>query len=452
MVAATADMGYARAGVAAVIAHAGVSRPTFYDYFGDRDNCFLATIADVQQRLLEEVRGAVDAGAPEDAAAAAAETLVRFAVAQPAMARFLSNDALSGPVAALDARDRGIAEIAQIVEEAFARAPARQALPDLPLEMMLGAVQRLLASRLRRGERALDGLLEDLLGWLGSYERSGERRWRTLTPGPAMAPSPFLSATPLQPQARFKPGRVQVPAEAVAENHRQRIMLATCEVVNERGYTKATVAEITRLAGVDGSKFYSRFASKQEAFSAVYELGFRHLMTTAAGAFFAGDSWPERMWETMLATTQTLQSEPALAHMGLIEAHAVGPEEIQRVEDGRIAFTTFLREGYRYDARRTPPSDLALEAIMATVFEIVYREARRSANRETPGLLPHIVYLCLTPFMGPKQANGFIDRKLSENGRVAGGRAGRSRNGRARASRGQPDEKGKGRGRGATSA
>ncbi|HXM87565.1 MAG TPA: TetR/AcrR family transcriptional regulator, partial [Solirubrobacteraceae bacterium] len=34
--------GYASANVSAVIANAGVSRPTFYEYFVDRDDCFVA--------------------------------------------------------------------------------------------------------------------------------------------------------------------------------------------------------------------------------------------------------------------------------------------------------------------------------------------------------------------------------------------------------------------------
>ncbi len=440
MVAAANRGGLAGANVSEVIAHAGVSRPTFYDYFADRDDCFLATVTDVQRQLVEQVHGAVRARAPEDAASAAVEALLRFAVSEPARARLLMKEALAGGRAVLDARDRGIAEIAQIVERSFAQAPAWEAIPDLPIAMVIGAIYRLLASRLRRGERALGGMLEELLGWIGSYEQpAGEQQpWHTLAPGPALAPSPFVSATPFQAAPRFAPHQPRPSEETLAENHRQRIMLATCQVVHEQGYTAATVAEITRLAGVDGRSFYRVFASKQEAFSAIYELGFQHLMSTCARAFFAGDSWPDRIWETMRAAAQFVQGDPALANIGFVTAYAVGPGEIQRVEDSRVSFTIFLQEGYRHDSQRNPPSELALEAIMATIFEIVYHQARQSANPEIAGLLAHIVHLCLTPFMGPEQANRFIDKKLGESRQASGGKGG------AKAKRAAPRKRARG--------
>ncbi len=43
MVMAARRHGYAGANVSRVIARAGVSRPTFYEYFADKDDCFLAT-------------------------------------------------------------------------------------------------------------------------------------------------------------------------------------------------------------------------------------------------------------------------------------------------------------------------------------------------------------------------------------------------------------------------
>jgi AcrR family transcriptional regulator len=437
MVAAANRDGYGRANVSEVIAAAGVSRPTFYDYFVDKDDCFLAAVADVHEWLLAEVAGAVENEAPEHAAAVTIEVLVAFAGSQPAKARFLMKESLAGGPRALDARDRGIVEVAQIIEGAFERVPAGQAIPDLPLGMMVGAVCRLLASRLRRGERALSGLLEDLLGWIESYEQpAGEHRWRTLTPTLAPSPSPLPPGTTLRAPMALPPGRPRISEEAVAENRRKRLLFATGKVVQEHGYTAATIAQITKLAGVDGRAFYGLFEDKQEAFSAVHELGFQYLMAISAGAFFAGASWPERMWEALRATTEDLQRNPTVAHVGFVEAYAVGPGAIQRVEDSRIAFTIFLQEGYRHEPQRTPaPTRVALEAIVTTVFEIIYHQTRESATPEMAGLLPHLIYLCLAPFMGPAEANRFIDHQLSA-GREPQANRGGAQPGRARTRRG----------------
>jgi len=54
----------------------------------------------------------------------------------------------------------------------------------------------------------------------------------------------------------------------------------------------------------------------------------------------------------------------------------------QRIDVVVSSFTLFLQEGYRFAPENpTPPSPLALEAIAATVFEIVYRHTRHSAIR-----------------------------------------------------------------------
>src|SRR5438309_3367869 len=97
--------GYAGATVSAVIAEAGVSRPTFYEYFADRDDCFLMAQRHAQGRLLAEVRELVQALPPERAMQASIRALIRFAGSAPAMARFLMTQPLAAGTEALDARD-----------------------------------------------------------------------------------------------------------------------------------------------------------------------------------------------------------------------------------------------------------------------------------------------------------------------------------------------------------
>jgi AcrR family transcriptional regulator len=418
MVAAANKSGYVGATVSEVIAQAGVSRPTFYDYFADRDDCFVACAEDVRSGLLGEVHSSMQTRAPEDALAGAIEALIAFAIAEPSRARFLMDEVLAGTAAALDVRDKGIAEIAQLIDRVSGRAPAERPIPDLPVAVAIGAIQRMLGSRLRRGERALGAALEDLLGWSESYARPARAsHWHTLTTTSAIPPSPFLPSAPAQAPARLGRGRPRLPEEQVAENHRGRIMFATAQVVAERGYAAATIADITKLAGVDGRAFYRLFNDKQEVFDAIYEQGLQHTMATVARAYFAGDTWPERMWEALRVLTQSAQSNPVGAHLGLVTAYAVSPAAARRAEDSRTTFTLFLQEGYRYEQHPDQPSALALEAIAASVFELVYRRARERGSRDTARLLPHVAHLCLTPFMGAENAELFIETKMGDGRR-----------------------------------
>src|SRR5271157_5098157 len=96
MVEATNRRGYSGANVSAVIGEAGVSRPTFYDYFSDRDDCLRAAIEETQGELLTHVRDALEAGQETDAVGDGVRALVAFAAAEPSSARFLMAESMAG--------------------------------------------------------------------------------------------------------------------------------------------------------------------------------------------------------------------------------------------------------------------------------------------------------------------------------------------------------------------
>jgi AcrR family transcriptional regulator len=423
MVAASNREGYAGATVSEVIAEAGISRPTFYDYFAGRDECFLATLIDTQERLHEEIAQAVAEEPPERALRGAVAGLLAFAGSEPAHARFVMNEALGGGPRALDARDEGIHKVAKLIEKAERAAAAEDATPDLPLWLIIGAVHRMLGSRLRRGVPGLRGLEEDLLSWVASYETpTSEHRWR-LQPPPALSGrSKFVPEGRMRPPMPLAPGRPRLTEEEVSENHRQRLFFAAARLAGERGYTATTIAAITERAGLDRRAFYELFKDKREAYMAVHEFGFQRLLAVTAGAFFAGASWPERIWEGGKGLTQFMEENPTFANVGFVEAYAVGPGAVQRVEDSVSAFTVFLQEGYQYQPREQTPPRLALEAIVTSFFELVYHEARRSASPQTRRLLPVLAFVCLAPFLGEVEANRFIEGQLK--GQKAQGAAG----------------------------
>src|ERR1700730_5466452 len=83
MITAANRDGYAGANVSEVIGEAGVSRPTFYEYFADKDACFLGALADVQGRLLIQIHEWVQQQPPEAALQATVEALIAFASSEP---------------------------------------------------------------------------------------------------------------------------------------------------------------------------------------------------------------------------------------------------------------------------------------------------------------------------------------------------------------------------------
>lgn len=410
MVAAANRRSYTGANVSEVIAEAGVSRPTFYEYFADRDDCFRATIEEIGSELLAQTEGKLATAQPEDALAAALAGLVSFAGTSSARARFLTAEALTGGRSALDARDAAVRALASAVAKRERQASSGEAPPDVNAMVVIGASFRLLARRLRRGSLSLAGLDRHLAEWVRSYRSPPPRRWTKPAAGPIFSRSPFVPDAPVQEMPEvLPPGRPRLAEEQIAENHRLRILYASARLTSEQGYLTTTVAQITRLAGVDGRVFYRHFADKQEAVAAAHELGFQQVIDVTGRAFFSAQGWPRRSWEAGRALTGLLEENPIVARVGFVEAYAIGAPTVQRIEDSHMAFMFFLQEGLLSAEVEPVPSREAMEAIIDAVFEIVYVQARASEKPQLTRMLNQIMHIWLTPFLGSPAADRLID-------------------------------------------
>ncbi len=417
----SSDRGYEGATIAWVIEQAGVSRATFYAHFTDKQAGLLAALEEIEQHALAAVAQSIAAQPPQTAARAAITALVRFAERHPLQARLLVNETMAAGPRAFDARDHSIDQIGRLLAGAYAGVPGAASTPALAGEVLIGAAYRMLATRLRGRERGLAALESGLLEWVGYYEeQGGQGRWRTFEDQrSARERSLLLTTAPLRAPRPLRRRRGARHALALAENQRLRLIFATAESVRENGYGATTVAGIARAAGDDKRAFYRHFADKQAAFTAVHELTFQGAMSVTAGAFFAVERWPERIWQAAGAFLRYLEQNPVLTHASIVEGHTGGPASVRRLEELVGGFSIFLEEGYRYQPTRArgAPSRLALEAVIQANFEMIYRRARASPTPALTSLAPHSAYLGLAPFVGARRAGVLVQEML----RVPGG-------------------------------
>jgi AcrR family transcriptional regulator len=412
------DGAYTNVTVGQIVTRAGVSRATFYQCFEDKEECFVAALAPIRGQLLAGIRRSVASDRPERAIFRVAHGLLAFARQRPGMARLLMSDALMGGSRLRNARDGFVADTARIIEEAHSRLPASALVADLSPSLLCGVICRLLGARLRGGQSLQSGgLAEELLGWIVAYEMPLARhRWRAVAALPSPGRSPFLPPAELRAPAALEPGSPRTREGTLVENHWLRIVFATTEVIGRDGYTDATVAEIIRTAGVDSRVFYRLFDGKQQALAAAGELLFRNAMAVAAGAFVAGEDWPERVWEATRAVAQYAEQNPTLTYVSLVESLAGGARAAGRVEDLTRAFAIFLQEGFSHPDGRAEqsdvgPSDVAIEAIGAAVFELAYRQLREDPEATVSRLLAPVVFISLAPFLGVNAASEIVHRK-----------------------------------------
>lgn len=406
---------YSGASVSAVIAQAKVSKPTFYDYFRDRDDCFIAALNSVHTRLISEVRDAISVAPAEHAAIAGIQALLEFASSEHTPMRFVTTEPLAGGSAILDARDEGITEIANLIEDRLNEAPPDAATPDLPVGIVIGGLHRLVGAIARRGQRLTGSEVADLLDWIGEYNvPRAERRWHTQQPSRAFAPFPDRPPSTLRAPEPLPPGRPTISEADVAANQRLRIVFAAGKLAYEKGFGAVTVTDVAKLAQVDLRVFYSLFAKKEEAFLAAQEYGFQEGVAIAAAAFFAGDTWPERLWAMAVAYQSFLEANPPFARLAYIESYAAGRDIAQRADEGTFNVTIFLQEGLQFASKPILPSRIVMNALAICNVEHCYRQLRTSDSPRFLGLLASIMSLWLTPFLGTTETNRFLDAQTCD--------------------------------------
>ena len=152
---------------------------------------------------------------------------------------------------------------------------------------------------------------------------------------------------------------------------RARLLEAMVQVVAEKGYAAATVADAVRRAGVSRGTFYEQFDSKQACFAAAYRLGTEVLEERIAEAVRGARDWRDELRLGIRAYLRTLSEEPQFARVYLLEAQAVGVERDAAIE----RFAQRYAHSFARSRRAVPPGD-ALFLLAAGVDQLACARLR----------------------------------------------------------------------------
>jgi AcrR family transcriptional regulator len=182
MLRAASELGYRGTNVQDVIDRAGVSRPTFYEHFANKDDCFLAAFDTSAERLKDKMAVAFNQGGDvwRDRLRLGMEALLHFAANEPDTARTLIVEARAGSAASVRRRIELLDDLASCLDD-----QARELLPFGPsfspitATGIVGGVEALLYARLCKGEYAeLEALLPSLMYFIvlpyEGHEAAGE--------------------------------------------------------------------------------------------------------------------------------------------------------------------------------------------------------------------------------------------------------------------------------------
>ena len=178
-----ANVGYADATAEAIAREAGMSKATFYEHFGNKEDCIIALHDAATTAVLEAMRRTGDDHAGPDAAGrvrAVIHTFLEVLAAFPDEAQTLLVEIIGAGPRAMERRDRALDAVATYIDELNRVDSERGRSPRLPsfhdAYAITGAVVELASRQIRTGVpgdiRDLEPVVERLiLGLLAAGER-----------------------------------------------------------------------------------------------------------------------------------------------------------------------------------------------------------------------------------------------------------------------------------------
>lgn len=411
MIDAVGEQGYARTTVAHVTARAGVSRKAFYEHFANKQACLLDTYDALARESVERVTAAWGTqGETVANARSAIGALFEWAMENPGALRLvLMEVGATGPA--------GIARREQLLGDFEAMLRATLGLPPGPnpvLRAVIGGLNKVLYARADGGRHEeLLGLVPSLVQWATSYYPVPAAMVRLQEHPHALAPAPVRLAGGRAPGTLFAHirtaagrgsgrGRANVSRSLVVHSQRERVLDAVANLTAERGYAGLTCESIAEEAAISLHAFYTHFTGKEDAFLVAYEVGHHKSLAAVEAAGRAQPDWEHGVREGIAALFEFLASEPAFAHLALVEALIATHRTAERSSKGAMSYARMLAPDSAAGLERPPLA--IVEAISGGLFELCFTHALRGRVQSLPELIPAATYFSLAPFVGAERA------------------------------------------------
>jgi AcrR family transcriptional regulator len=410
MVELIAEKGYPAVRIVDLARLARVSQPTFYALFADKEELLLSAYDEIAARAAALMgRSLTGEGSYEERLLGAITSVAELAVAEPDAVSLLLLGALGAGPGALEHRRLVLLALERSIGAADGVRPGRKAGENLIPKALIGGVREVAVARLRkRRADELPGLAPQISAWASSYPQAlpaglGAPPVKSAPGGAGAAVAPSERAR--RAEGRLPRGRSEMPRELILKSQRERIVDATAAIVAEKGLAAATIPEIARRANVSHQTFYDLYPSKQHAFLGAQKVGMHEALRVTAEAYAAHEpDWPAAVAAGLSALARYLASEPAHARLILVHTFAASPDAIEIRSSAVTAFSAFLRPGYELAGDRGGAVEVAVEAIVGGVWQILRHYTEHNCTAELPRGVPQITYFALAPFLGPERA------------------------------------------------
>jgi len=209
--------------------------------------------------------------------------------------------------------------------------------------------------------------------------------------------------------AKGPPGRHLIPSDFVTQGQRERMLLATAELVAERGYQKTTIELIAKTSRVALVTFYEQFSSKEECFLAAFDESVAAAREVFAELLNPEDPWQEQISAGLEIFLEMVVKEQARAKLCIVEAQAAGTASLARYQAMLESVAPKLREGREFNPRSSRLPDGLEVAIAGGIVWLVHQRLLADEVDDLMKLLPEMLQVTLTPYVGELEAGRAAD-------------------------------------------
>jgi AcrR family transcriptional regulator len=170
------------------------------------------------------------------------------------------------------------------------------------------------------------------------------------------------------------------------------------------GYSRLTINDVTRVAGVSKVTFYEFFDDKLSAVRAAHEEIFEPYFASITEVCELPHQWPVRVTTAIGDTLAFASTEPARAQLLTVQAVAQSADLAKRVIESTDRLAELLSSGRSLNTAAAELPSLTEKALIGGISAIVYSHLVQDESERLPELKRQLAELTLLPYVGSELA------------------------------------------------
>lgn len=203
---------------------------------------------------------------------------------------------------------------------------------------------------------------------------------------------------------------------------RERVLIATAELVDLHGVGPLTVSGIIGRAGVSRKTFYQHFHGREQVLSAAIDESLARAAAAVLPAYREQSDWREAMRAGLAALLCFLDEQPAYGRLLVVGVLSGGPPLLRRRARVLDRLIDAVDEGRALALSGQALTRSAAEAVVGAVLSMLHTRMIARKRIAMSGLHGELMTVIVRPYLGAAAARREAERTLPDAGPGALGR------------------------------